>query len=272
MKPKKTGNNITDITISLADSAPQGGLVVDLTVEAIEGSGGHSHDGSRQKGEITDDSGNKINSITFAEGETEKRAKYKASEIAGEEKLIAEIRGGLTKCEETVNVKVPGLFDLGVGGSYRLTGSTGTHPANHYGTDSTIVSVNYMANDYLGETGTILGINDMSLPWGGLFDVNENWSAPHSWHRIGESVDIDRCADGVLVDQTLLDEIATGSYGATRIVERALKPPPCAGPADTPRIHYEFSGAGIRIIPVPPIGGGGGDTGGGTVEGGPIVQ
>lgn len=109
----------------------------------------------------------------------------------------------------------------------------------------------------------------MSLHWGGLFDVNENWSAPHSLHRTGKSIDIDRCADGVLVDQRLLNRIAF-RHGGRRIVEEALRPPPCSGPADTPRIHYEISEAGSLIIPPPPIGGG--DTGGGTVDVGAIPQ
>ena len=282
VKPKKTGNNITAITISLADSAPQGGQFVDLTVEPIDGSGGHSHDGSRPKGEITDNDGNKINTIFFAEGETEKRAKYKASEIAGEEKIIAEIRGGLTKCEETVKVQVPWLFDLGVGGTYidatyRLTGSTGTHPANHFGTDSTIVSINYMADDFYEQFNATLGINDMSLSGGGLFDICGTWSssgtcsnAPyggHSSHRKGTSVDIDRCAQSTVpnnsnprgncpngwiqVNRARIERICTNRGG--RLVPEGT-------------IHCEITGGVSSTQPPPPIGGGGGDTGGGLVE------
>ncbi len=40
----------------------------------------------------------------------------------------------------------------------------------------------------------MLGINDMSLPLGGLFDIYHNWHPPHNSHRKGTSVDIDRCA------------------------------------------------------------------------------
>ena len=36
-----------------------------------------------------------------------------------------------------------------------------------------------------------ISLNDMSLPFGGLFDgVNANWQVPHITHRIGRSVDI----------------------------------------------------------------------------------
>lgn len=281
--PKKTGNNVTDITITLADSAPQGGQFVDLTVEAIEGSGGHNHDGSRPKGEITDNDGNKIDTIFFAEGETEKRAKYKASEVAGEEKIIAEIRGGVTKCEETVNVKVPGLFDLGVGGSYRLTGSTGTHPVNHYGTDSTIVSTNYMANDFYEQFNATLGINDMSLPGGGGFDIYGRWlddiTPPkcrqkgygHCGHRIGTSVDIDRCALSATNPNNIIDQFCIGLGYAKGFIQvdrnriRRICENRGGRLEEEGTIHCEISGAGSLIIPPPPIGGGG-DTGGGIAQ------
>lgn len=140
---------------------------------------------------------------------------------------------------------VPDLGPLSSLQSYRLTGQTGDHPDNHYGTNDTIFNIQGMAQDYFdicdedicNET---LGINDMSLIWGGLFDVEGNWnSAPgHGLHRGGKSVDIDRCAQ-TLVMQDYLDRIAK-KHSGDRIVESALKPPPCEGPADTPRIHYEF--------------------------------
>ena len=32
----------------------------------------------------------------------------------------------------------------------------------------------------------------MSLPWGGLFDVNGNWKPPHSGHRFGKHADVSK--------------------------------------------------------------------------------
>ncbi len=88
-----------------------------------------------------------------------------------------------------------------------------------------------------------MGINDMSLISGGLFDVNHDWKPPHNLHRIGRSVDIDRCAtaggSSILVNQALLDQIMAAN-GGRRIVEKSLEPPPCQGPISTPRMHYEF--------------------------------
>lgn len=33
----------------------------------------------------------------------------------------------------------------------------------------------------------------MSLPWGGLFDINGDWSCLHRRHRLGRSVDVNHC-------------------------------------------------------------------------------
>jgi hypothetical protein len=96
------------------------------------------------------------------------------------------------------------------------------------------------AVDYFLQTsGVILSINDMSLERGGVFDISGAWSQPHKLHREGLSVDVDRCANGVMVNQKILDQIAILN-GGTRIVEKALMPLPCEGPVDTPRIHYDF--------------------------------
>ncbi|OGU57349.1 MAG: hypothetical protein A2V66_03150 [Ignavibacteria bacterium RBG_13_36_8] len=36
----------------------------------------------------------------------------------------------------------------------------------------------------------LLGINDISLPYGGKFDISGKWSGEHSLHRVGRSLDI----------------------------------------------------------------------------------
>lgn len=36
----------------------------------------------------------------------------------------------------------------------------------------------------------MIGINDMSLVRGGLFDINNNWAQPHMEHRVGINADI----------------------------------------------------------------------------------
>jgi hypothetical protein len=50
----------------------------------------------------------------------------------------------------------------------------------------------YTAQRYLSAKPTQgkIEVNDMSLPFGGLFDINNNWNAPHSSHSRGTSVDV----------------------------------------------------------------------------------
>lgn len=233
-------NPVPNYAITLQAVAPQ------YQSDPCNDCGGHSHDTNRPIGNFLSDQGNPIGSTTQGTTDTSGQLTitYKASQIGGVETLkVWGTQEPAAKDEKRLTVRVGGLIPLtepsGSSFWYRLTGSTSAHSSNHHGTNSTNVATYNIALDYWDETDTTLGINDMSLMWGGLFDINENWNSPHSLHRTGESVDIDRCADGVLVNQRRLNEIAI-IYGGRRIVEEALRPPPCAGPADTPRIHYEF--------------------------------
>ncbi|MBP7796126.1 MAG: hypothetical protein KA059_05050 [Elusimicrobiales bacterium] len=75
---------------------------------------------------------------------------------------------------------------------YTLIGSTPTHPANHFARSQTIDLLKEIAWKYHEEfpKSEVLNINDISLIWGGLFDVNNNWKPPHTFHRYGRQVDI----------------------------------------------------------------------------------
>jgi hypothetical protein len=169
---------------------------------AIKYSGGHSHDGSRLKGEITDDSGSKIDTVKFAEGETQKMVKYKADEVAGEDKIIAEIVDKEIKCEKTVRVQVPGLKQLEDGENYDLKASTNIHPSSYWGAMDALGYFISIANAYAVTfpNDTRLVVTDISLPWGGVFDLcgtykpGDKCSAAtnggHSSHRTGRDVDV----------------------------------------------------------------------------------
>jgi hypothetical protein len=242
--PARTGEeSLTKATIgiALASPAPSSGCDVRLRVEPVEGSGGHNHTGNR----TAHTGAMEPNFALFIPGESILNVVYTGGEVAGTERIIAEAldgNGSVTSTQSvSVDVKFPDLRPLGGSDYYFLTGASpaSAHSSNHYGQFWTNWMIDFMATDYWLETGTKLGINDMSLEWGGLFDHNNTWLSPHSTHRTGQSVDIDRCADGVLVEQRFLNRIAAQN-GGTRIVERALQAPPCQGPADMPRIHYDF--------------------------------
>ena len=81
--------------------------------------------------------------------------------------------------------------ELGAGTGYTLIGSLPEHPSNHFGTDGMITAVTALGVTYhAADSTTNLGYNDMSLPWGGAFDNDQNWHAPHCGHRIGSAIDI----------------------------------------------------------------------------------
>lgn len=67
------------------------------------------------------------------------------------------------------------------------------HPddVTYFGTVNTLFFLNNIAIAYDDE-GFQLSVNDMSLPRGGLFDVDADYLEPHSFHRTGQSVDINK--------------------------------------------------------------------------------
>ncbi|MBI4050917.1 MAG: hypothetical protein HY400_00265 [Elusimicrobia bacterium] len=222
---------------------------ITLTAQPLANSGGHDHDGSRPTGTF---SGEGIIVASPAHGTTgldgRLTATYTASEFGGLETIKAHLTDTPSvSTSAALEVRVPGLALAPPSGTptmYEFTGQTSSHTANHFALIFTIAGATTAVVSYFNRTrGHILGINDMSLILGGLFDLDGNWRLPHSLHREGRSVDIDRCATfvggSILVNQELLDEIMAHK-GGDRIVERAIRPPPCAGPADTSRIHYEF--------------------------------
>ncbi|HOJ86279.1 MAG TPA: hypothetical protein PK103_06165 [Elusimicrobiales bacterium] len=89
-------------------------------------------------------------------------------------------------------VVVPNLIQLSTGTNYVLWGETETHPYNHFGTKKLVDTIVEIANEYKSyfPDSQPLYINDMSLPWGGLFDINNDWKSPHKLHRCGNQVDI----------------------------------------------------------------------------------
>jgi hypothetical protein len=106
-----------------------------------------------------------------------------------------------------IEVKVPDLKRMedvmGAVGNFNLVGQTPQHGDNHYGTENSVNIVDDVAQQYAASNG-LLKINDMSLEWGGLFDVCGKWDPTqtcvlsgittkgHNLHRVGKSVDINR--------------------------------------------------------------------------------
>jgi len=217
-------------------SSPPAGVEVTFEVKApAAGSaeaGGHAHDTRplHAFGSFTQAKGPKTATCTVttfdAEGMGSCTVPYHASEISGVETIVAQAPG-FTEAKATVRVAVPGLTPMPESalGAWRLTGATGSHPGNHYGTPETTTRIAAIATDYFEATGIAIGINDMSLERGGLFDIGPPygpfWSTPHKRHRTGRSVDVDHLG----VKEKRLNAIAVEQYGCKRF--------------EVDRIHYE---------------------------------
>ena len=119
------------------------------------------------------------------------------------------------------------------------------HLENHYASEFLFDSLQAALTDFFAWSGTPegggqflkLGINDMSLPDGGLFDICSDWEPGHSYHRVGASVDIDRNAElfdqpgnfvGLSDDQVNQLTVFVDLHGGSRIDEES--------------IHYGFGG------------------------------
>lgn len=91
-------------------------------------------------------------------------------------------------------MKVPNLVELIKGPGYDLVGENTTlHPKNHYGTAAMNTTVKKLAADFDASCSTAavnLSYNDMSLVWGGLYDLRGDWNVPHREHRFGVNIDV----------------------------------------------------------------------------------
>lgn len=108
----------------------------------------------------------------------------------------------------TFSVGVPNLQEIPSSAFYRLTGvypngstdpDTQFHPQNHFVSSNGFRAV-FLAIAFQEEFQATLGLNDNSLPRGGLFDLDLDWdnASGHNLHRLGNSADIDRCAQSTI--------------------------------------------------------------------------
>lgn len=165
---------------------------VNLSVEPEIGSGGHNHNlasDGRRTGRLSADH------VIFMPNETGyKTVKYTAYTASGIENVRLKVYGQQDKIVP-IMVMVPGLQELPSDSTYKLTGTETNkkHLDNHYGTWYVNWNLRRIAIDYLDKTKTKIRINDMSLKWGGVFDIDGNWvEDEHRTHRKGLSADISR--------------------------------------------------------------------------------
>jgi hypothetical protein len=185
--PRGTGGAETS-KITITGLAPNAAVAAPA-VTAVSFSGGHQHDDNRPAGTITParKTADRSGSAEFV---------YR-SNVPGGEEVVAMTAGGQTT-DVHIEVRIPGLVELATGPEYDLTGSTAEHqsPANHFGEQTTVDALQRIAAAY--EQHKIdnglnawprVGYNDISLPFGGIFDISGHWRPSHHQHRLGRNVD-----------------------------------------------------------------------------------
>jgi hypothetical protein len=84
-------------------------------------------------------------------------------------------------------------------GSTKVIGSTTEHKGNHnhHLTNAAALIIWRLAADYYNNqvlngvtSPTLLHLNDASLKWGGVFDIDADWVPEHKEHRRGTVVDV----------------------------------------------------------------------------------
>lgn len=158
------------------------------------GSDGHNHETvERPKGEFKKSTGS-----VGPDGLI--RFQYTASDAAGLIQGTAQCKTpdgrSCTPKPFNIKVKVDQLQELSANALYSLIGQNSSHPRNHYGMPTLNTALVELASLYASAYSTDqtasgkLQYNDMSLPFGGVFDLKFNWLRPHGEHRNGKSADL----------------------------------------------------------------------------------
>jgi hypothetical protein len=96
----------------------------------------------------------------------------------------------------TIDIGVPSLISLPDSSPFYVKVRDGApehqDSAAYFGTADAIFNIIEIADQYNNMTTRLLSVNDMSLPKGGLFDIDSDFAVPHAWHRTGQSADINK--------------------------------------------------------------------------------
>lgn len=180
---------------------------VELMVEAVENSGGHQHHAGRPNGTLRSFSGvsGKPSSGETVYGQTLNIAderfgsfsfSFKAPAPAGDHKIKAKCigkyvctQGGL----DTVWVGYRDLIPIPPSETYWSFIGNPLHHPDRFNLEGVAFSRLFqIAERYRTKypDAPLIGLNDASLPRGGLFDYKDTWTRPHKCHSRGYGIDV----------------------------------------------------------------------------------
>lgn len=155
-----------------------------LRLERVPGSGGHVQSGHRGTGPV--------GTLSAYSGTIPSQGSFKivlkAPEVSGEIRTIARI--GAIEDSGLTRVRIQGLQELPDIPEIERVGFMSPHPKAHYGHPALIAALVRVAKKFHAKFKKPLPVNDISLPWGGLFDIDYNWKPDHKFHRDGKTVDV----------------------------------------------------------------------------------
>lgn len=195
-------------------NGPQG-VSVNLSLIRVPGSGGHNHGGATSAAAAvgTCSPSSFVLSASYPQNV---RSVYRASDVCGIVRVISNFSNG-TVAENRVEVMIPGLQPIPASIHLKLKPPTVEHPSPYWGAPPFISKLTQLSNLYAGRTGKPITITDGSLPWGGRFDINQNWIPPHHEHTDGHQADI-RSNDMTESDKMIFQQIAA-QVGLSVLVE-----------------------------------------------------
>jgi|GEM_PF-2311106 len=145
----------------------------------------HPHSGKKPAGIVTTPVGNQAGKLDFT---------YTASQV-GQIEFVVASGCSVGRIATAILVNFPGLQEIPApasGDFYELIGQNSIHPSNHFISGYSYYALPKLVSKYSSKQSVThhLQLNDCSLQWGGIFDLEANWTSPHSSHRKGNCSDI----------------------------------------------------------------------------------
>ena len=167
----------------------QQGISAQLTLEFVGGSNGHNHsDGTSDPRVVGVISPNSV--VLSGPYPQNVRVLHRVGNFCGRIRIRTNFSNGSTDVDHA-RVRFPGLVQLPAHPNIRSYTNDGTHPQNNFGRRDLVRATSNCATAF-GQAfpGAVLFVNDMSLPWGGTFDIGGSHTGPHNGHKWGGEVDI----------------------------------------------------------------------------------
>lgn len=127
--------------------------------------------------------------------------------------------------EVAFQVGVQGLEVLPDSGDYeKISNHAGHLEPVFCGTPQLIQKLQKLAAEYRKITKQKVSFNDLSLRYGGLYDVNAGWECPHELHREGKSADVNRTVSKQQLTDLAIDLGFTECHSDSSLIHLELGP------------------------------------------------